>query len=287
MTVVYIDSLFLLNLLLDYLLLRVSARICGQYIPTLRLGLGALFGACYAVCAFLPGGGFLTQPLVKLMAGILMALIAFGGRRRLLRLTGVFFACSCALGGGLLMLSLLGQGGLTYSNGIPATGLDLKMLLLSAAGIYLLLTLCMRCLGRYSRLRREVVPVTLFLEGRQVKVDALVDTGNTLADPLSDARVMVAEWEAVRPLFSGRILLEENALQEPTACVQVLGAALGPGRVRLLPYRAVGVQAGMLAALRMDSALIGSRKAERVLVALCPGKLAANGNYTALIGAET
>ena len=59
------------------------------------------------------------------------------------------------------MLSLLGQGGLTYSNGIPATGLDLKMLLLSAAGIYLLLTLCMRCLGRYSRLRREVVPVTL------------------------------------------------------------------------------------------------------------------------------
>jgi len=49
----------------------------------------------------------------------------------------------------------------------------------------------------------------------------------------------------------------------------------------------VGVQAGMLAALRMDSALIGSRKAERVLVALCPGKLAANGNYTALIGAET
>ena len=52
------------------------------------------------------------------------------------------------------MLSLLGQWGLTYSNGIPATGLDLKMLLLSAAGIYLLLTLCMRCLGRYSRLRR-------------------------------------------------------------------------------------------------------------------------------------
>mgnify|MGYP002552733631 CR=1 FL=1 len=39
-----------------------------------------------------------------------------------LRLTGVFFACSCALGGGLLMLSLLGQGGLTYSNGGPQAG---------------------------------------------------------------------------------------------------------------------------------------------------------------------
>ena len=284
MTVVYIDSLFLLNLLLDYLLLRVSARICGQYIPTLRLGLGALFGACYAVCAFLPGGGFLTQPLVKLMAGILMALIAFGGRRRLLRLTGVFFACSCALGGGLLMLSLLGQGGLTYSNGIPATGLDLKMLLLSAAGIYLLLTLCMRCLGRYSRLRREVVPVTLFLEGRQVKVDALVDTGNTLADPLSDARVMVAEWEAVRPLFSGRVPLEENALQEPTACVQVLGAALGPGRVRLLPYRAVGIEHGLLLAVRLDGAKVGGQEWRGLLLALSPTPVTDGGGYSALIG---
>ena len=286
MTVVYIDSLFLLNLMLDYLLLRVSARICGQYVPVLRLGLGALFGAVYAVCAFLPGGGFLTQPVIKIMVGILLALIAFGGRRRLLRLTGVFFACACALGGGTLMISLLGNGGLTYPNGIPATSLDLKVLLLSAAGIYLLLTLCMRCLGRYSKLKREVVPVTLFLEGQQVKVDALVDTGNTLSDPLSDARVMVAEWEAVQPLFSGKVELEEEALREPAACAQALGVVLGPGRVRLLPYRAVGVETGMLLALRLDGALIDGARTERLLVALCPGKLAANGNYTALIGAE-
>lgn len=286
MTVVYIDSLFLLNLMLDYLLLRVSARICGQYVPTLRLGVGALFGAVYAVCAFLPGGDFLTQPVVKIMAGILLALIAFGGRRRLLRLTGVFFACACALGGGTLMISLLGSGGLTYPNGIPATSLDLKVLLLSATGIYLLLTLCMRCLGRYSRLKREVVPVTLFLEGRQVKVDALVDTGNTLSDPLSDARVMVVEWEAVQPLFSGQVTLGEEALREPSVCAQKLGPVLGPGRVRLLPYRAVGVDTGMLLALRVDGALIDEERIERLLVALCPGRLATNGNYTALIGAE-
>lgn len=286
MTVVYIDSLFLLNLLLDYLLLRVTARICGQYVPMSRLALGALFGALYAVCAFLPGCGFLTHPLIKIMAGILLALIAFGGRRRLLRLTGVFFICACALGGGVLMISLLGNSGLTYSNGIPATSLDVKVLLLSAAGIYFVLTICMRCLGRYSKLSREVVPVTLVLEGRSVKVDALVDTGNTLCDPLSDARVMVAEWEAVQPLFSGKFSLEERALKEPTVCAGRLSMLLGEGRVRLLPYRAVGVEAGMLLAIRVDKALIGGEKEERLLVALCPGKLAANGNYTALIGAE-
>ena len=286
LTVVYVDTLFLLNLILDYLLLRLSARICGQYIPLWRLGLGALLGGVYAVCAFLPAMGFLARPESKLAAGVGMALAAFGGRRRLLRLTGVFFACACALGGGMLLLRLLGERGWTFRSGIPATGPDLKGLLLSAAGIYLLISLSARCLGRYSRLRREIVPVTLLLEGRLARLDAMVDTGNTLSDPFSGARVMVAEWEAVRPLLAGEGKRVEEVLTEPAACVQVLGALLGPGRTRLVPYRAVGVEAGMLPALRVDRALIGGARAERLLVALCPGKLAADGAYTALIGAE-
>lgn len=285
MTVVYVDTLFLLNLTIDYLLLRLSARICGQSVPTLRLALGAVLGAAYAVCAFLPSGGFLTQPLMKIAVGMGLALTAFGGRKRLLRLTAVFFACSCALGGGVLMVSLLSNRGLTYSNGIPATGIDFKILCLSAAGSYLVLSLGMRCLGRYSKIRQEILPVTLTLEGRTVRLEALVDTGNTLADPLSDARVLVAEWEAVRALFS-EVLLIEAALQEPMEGAAALAAVLGAKRVRLIPYRAVGVESGMLLALRMDGAIIGSRRENRLLVAICPGKLSESGNYTALIGAE-
>ena len=283
LTVIYVDTLFLLNLTLDYLLLRLAARICGQYIPLWRLGLGALLGAVYAVCVFLPGGEPLSLPPMKLGAGVFMALAAFGGRRRLFRLTGVFFACACALGGGLLLLALLGQGGLSYGRGVPVTGLDLKRLLLSAAGIYLALTVTLRCLGRFSRLRGEIVPVTLFLSGRRVRLDAMVDTGNVLSDPFSDARVLVAEWEAVRPLLPGRA--ERCLPEEPAACADRLGALLGPERVRLLPYRSVGVSSGLLAALRVDRAEVEGKEAS-LLVALCPGRLSADGNYTALIGAE-
>ena len=283
LTAVYIDTLFLLNLTLDYLLLRLAARICGQYIPLWRLGLGALLGAVYAVCVFLPWGGFLSHPAVKLGAGVLMALTAYGGRRRLFRLTVVFFACVCALGGGLLLLALLGEGGPGYGRGVPATGLDFKELLLSAAGIHLILSMSLRCLGRFSPLRREIVPVTLYLDGRQVRLDAMVDTGNVLTDPFSDARVLVAEWESVRDLLPGRV--EGHLPEEPAACVDLFGALLGPERVRLLSYRAVGVQAGLLPALRVDRAEVDGKETS-LLIALCPGRLSAEGNYTALIGAE-
>ena len=81
MTVVYVDTLFLLNLTIDYLLLRLSARICGQYVPTLRLALGALMGAVYALCLgiacdlALPGSVpcfyTIALPLAAILAGLL------------------------------------------------------------------------------------------------------------------------------------------------------------------------------------------------------------------------
>ena len=48
MTVVYIDSLFLLNFIVDYLLLLATAKLAGEVICRPRLALGAAVGALYA-----------------------------------------------------------------------------------------------------------------------------------------------------------------------------------------------------------------------------------------------
>ena len=88
MTVVYVDTLFLLNLTIDYLLLRLSARICGQYVPTLRLALGALMGAVYAPVSYThldvyKRQRFRIRPLKDILDDIEMARKAYGnGVRR-------------------------------------------------------------------------------------------------------------------------------------------------------------------------------------------------------------
>ena len=55
MDVIYIDRLFLINLLIDYLLLLLSARVSGLALRRWRYLLGALLGAAYAVLTLLPG----------------------------------------------------------------------------------------------------------------------------------------------------------------------------------------------------------------------------------------
>ena len=96
-TVVYIDSLFLLNLIVDYLLLLGAARLSGAVLHRPRLALGAVLGAAYACAVFLPGLGFLTHPAVELAIGGAMSLIAFGGGPRLLRSFLAFLALAVSM----------------------------------------------------------------------------------------------------------------------------------------------------------------------------------------------
>ena len=67
--VVYLDRVFLLNLLVDYLLLLSAAQLSGRTLSRLRLLLCAAGGGLYAVATFLPGCGFLRGPLCQLAAG--------------------------------------------------------------------------------------------------------------------------------------------------------------------------------------------------------------------------
>lgn len=282
MTVVYIDALFLLNLIVNYLLLLAAAKLAGEPLRRLRLAAGAALGGLYAAAIFFPGMGFLTHPLCKLGAAVLMLLTGFGGSRRLLRVTLVFFGLSCAFGGGIFAIGLLGGRGLTLRNGVLYSVMDLRILLLSAAVCYAVLTLVFRRTARHGR--REVLPAVLTLEGRRVAVNALVDTGNTLTDPVTGRPVMVAEGSRLSPLLPGERILDEKALRDPVGTLERLSRGGRGRRFRLLPYQAVGVECGMLLALRLDDARVGAEDYGGILVALSPNPVSDGGGYSALIG---
>lgn len=144
MTAVYVDSVFLLNGIMDYLLCLVTARLAGIRLRRGRYFLAALAGGAYAVAVFLPGCGFLASWPAKLAAGVLMALMAFGGERYLLRMTLLFFGLSCGLAGGVLGLSLLTGSTLPQANGIFYTDVNGKVLLAASAAAYLLVTVVFR-----------------------------------------------------------------------------------------------------------------------------------------------
>lgn len=67
--VVYLDRVFLLNLLVDYLLLLSAAQLSGRTLSRLRLLLCAAGGGLYAAATFLPGLRFSARPAVPAGGG--------------------------------------------------------------------------------------------------------------------------------------------------------------------------------------------------------------------------
>lgn len=284
MTVIYADTLFLLNALVDYLLLLAAARLAGEPLRRWRFALGAALGGGYAVAIFLPGLGFLAHPLCRLASAALMLLLAYGGSRRLLRQGVLFVALTCAFGGGVVAIGLLGGTGLSLGGGVFYSALDLKVLLLSAAVCYGVLTLVFQRLARHSAPDGELVDIKLYLGERSIYLTALIDTGNTLADPISGRPVMVAEGERAAALFPREHRPGPADLRDPAAALARLGTGEWRSRFRLLPYRSVGVERGLLLAVRVDSLELDGQGRGPVLVALSPTPVSDGGGYQALIG---
>ena len=285
MTVIYVDTLFLLNAAVDYLLLLASARLAGEPLARLRFLLGAVLGGLYAVAIFLPGLSFLARPPCRLAAAVLMVLAAFWKSRRLLRQVVIFLALSCAFGGGVLAIGLLGGRGLTLSNGVLYSGMDLKIVLLSAAGCYGALTLLFQRTGRHTAAAGELRPVRLTLGERQVSLTALVDTGNTLTDPATGRPVLVAEADCVEELLPPGIRPSPADLRDPAGALERLEDPWRR-RFRLLPYRSVGVDRGLLLAVRVDQVQVGEEDRGPMLAALSPTPVSDGGGYRALLGAD-
>ena len=282
---VYLDLFLVLNFTVNYLLLSCAAKLDGGGNPRGRMALAASLGAGYAALALLPGWAFLEHPVCKGGAAVGMLLAAFGRSERLVRRGGLFLVLSCAFGGALLLLSMA-RGGGGLAGGLLGPSLGMRGILIAAAVSYGLLSLLLGRQFSHTRGGGELQELTLARQGRSVKLLALRDTGNTLRDPLTGSPVVVVEGEKLQALLPELPRLERQSLSRPVDLLRQLEGRTEGLRLQLLPYRAVGVECGLLLALRVDRACWGRREYRDCLTALSPTPLSDGGGYCALIGGD-
>lgn len=250
---IYLDIVIFLNFLVDYLLLLGADRLAGYPASPGRSALAAGLGGIYGGACLLPGFRFLGNTLWRAVSLGLMGVIAFGVERSALRRCVLFVLLSMALGGIAL--------GLGSGSFLSLAGAAAAVCGLCAIGF------------RGKAGAQKFVPVLLKFGEKQVKLTALHDTGNTLRDPHTGESVLIAGAEAAQTLLG----LDRQQLLRP---VETVASGVVPG-LRLLPYRAVGQESGMLAAVRIREGKIGGKQ-RSVMVAFAPTGL--GDGCEALIG---
>lgn len=263
MDVIYIDRLFALNLLLDYLLALCTARICGVRLRRWRYLGAAALGAVYAAASVFPALGFLTTAPVKLIFGLLMALIAYGGEEKWLRCALAFFAVSALFGGAVWAISAQ-SGGMMGSAAV--IHVSMPVLVLAFAVIYAVLSTVFRRSMKNADI--AVSPVQLTFGGRSIELRCLRDSGNALFDPMLGDRVLIASSDTLSPLFGEKLSGD---------CMEFISSSELSGRARLIPYSAVGTASGMLAAFRPDEISLDGKAQGDIIVAISPTPVGGDG----------
>jgi len=252
--VVYLDILLILNFLVDFFLLLGTNRLAGFPPNVRRAALGAVLGAAYGTACLLPGFSFLGNTFWRTVSLLLMGGFAFGFRRNAIRRCVLFYLLSMALGG-------------------VALGLGTGRAWTLIGGAMAVAALCI--FGFQGYMGKQFLPVELQYGGKTISLTALQDTGNSLKDPLTGQPVLIIGPGAAQTLTG----LTAQQLRDPANALTVL-----PG-LRLVPYRAVGRESGMLLAVRMDNVRIGSWRGSH-MVAFAPEGLGENGEYQALTGGK-
>ena len=252
--VIYIESVFAFNVLVDYLLLFGAARVAGRTVARRRLLLGAAVGGIYAAVQL-----FLPKSVVLLLLGLaLMGAAAYRGSGRAVKLTLLFFLASCGLAGVVMLLGQSLGSMARLARGVVTADLPWGVFLIAAGTSYLLLSVVFRYGA--ARTGSETADVVIAYRGKTARVRLLRDTGNTLCDPVTGLGVPVIDRHALGDLIS----------EEETATLPHIA------------YCSVGSADGTLPLLRCEAITVDGIKLGSRAVALAEHPLGDGGAYAGL-----
>ncbi len=274
-TILYIDVYFLLNGMMDTVILVLTGRFLKRKLRWGRIVSAAVLGSVWTcVTAALAWSGFwITLVGMTLVAG-LMSWIAYptGEFREWLRSFLCLYLSAVLVGGGVHIFydnTMFGRFWQLWIAGTPVEAISVYLLAAAMAAV---------CFAVYwgnryreaSMNRERMQEVTLFCQGRSLTVMALWDSGNQLQDPFTGRAVHVVEAEVMGALFDH----SRSDISDPI-----------PGQLyRLIPCRSLGDSHGLLPVLTLDRMILADGVViESPVIGLSKTKLSADHSYQMLL----
>lgn len=283
---VYADLTFVINLLMDFIILWATARLAGTGIVIPRLIAAALLGAVYSVIYLYPSMAAWYSLPVKILFSVIILVLGLAPQswQQFKKAFIYFYAISFAAAGASIAVS--------YLVSAPGQGFKFSYLwLLAAAGFVILL-------GIYGEkhLLRRIVPdllkfgVELRFGTRSCNGQGFLDTGNGLRDPLTNRPVVVAEYELIRKCLPEDFREVLDISQDENDMLDSLSRSSWANRLRIIPFSSIGKRNGILVGIRADAVLVNTGKNDvahnNVVVGIYREKLSQDGSYQMLIPSE-
>jgi stage II sporulation protein GA (sporulation sigma-E factor processing peptidase) len=269
----YVDVLFFINFTMDILVLSITGKVMKYRRSLLRYiaagSLGAIWAVLTAAFPYMPL--WLEIPMTYGAVSTLMTVIAFRLRKpkEILRTVAALYLVTVMLAGTMEALYQHTKAGYYIEqilSGNNRKAIPFYRLLLLAAAAYFGIRYVTLWILKVHRGRNHFYQVTMHYRGKEKTVEALLDTGNRLYEPVTHKPVHVVTYGALKDI-----------------CDSV-------SSVVYIPFGSVGKASGILPGIYLDEMEIrqGSevKQVVKPLVAVVKQPLSADGQYEMLLHEE-
>ncbi len=211
---VYVDVLFIINFIIDYILLSITSLFVKKRPRIIRTCLASAFGAVYAAFVFFMPFGTLFIFTLSVLTSFCMVMITYGIKNAafLLKNIAVFYLVSFVTSGAgfavLFFGNKFGKVNFAVNAGIFYADINAYAMLAIFVVSVTVIHLSAGYIKKQHIKSQFLYNITIEKNGKSVTDTALFDTGNFLRDPISQNSVVIAEWQTVSALFSGGRLSE-------------------------------------------------------------------------------
>ena len=290
---IYLDVIFLENIVINYIMLYVTGIISKAQIKQKRLFLGALIGAVYSIIYYLFRLKIYSSFIIKIILSIVIIYVAFKSTnfKDLLKKILLFYLSSFVFGGAAIaIIYMVNSQNITIQNGVLVGSYTLRTVLIGIVVAYFTIIFAFKII-KISK-KDLICDIEVTLNNKIIKTKALIDTGNLLKEPITNLPVIVMEHTLLYDVMPKEIL---NNVEE------ILGGDFFKipehmkeeysSKLKVIPFSSLGKQNGMLLGIRAENLIINlneeKRKIDKVVVGIYNKSLTKNGEYRSLLGLET
>lgn len=291
---IYIDVVFLENLVMNSIILIASGIILKKKLKWIRILLASSLGAIYTIIGYISVLEIYSNLVLKVILSILIIYIAFNPQtvKQLWKDVLIFYLTSFVFGGvAFALIYVVKPQEILMKNGLFLGTYPLKTVLLAAIVAFIILIAAFAIVKTKFSKKDMFCEVEVELNNKKIKTRAMIDTGNLLKEPITNTPVIVLEHTLLYECVPKEIL---DNLES------ILGGELVKipeeirneyiSRLKLIPFASLGKQNGMLVGIKADSLKIiqdeQEKESKNVIIGIYNKSLTKRGEYRALIGID-
>ena len=254
--------------------------------------MSSLIGAIYTILAYVITIPIYSSFFMKFLLSIIIIYVAYNPQnvKKMWKILIVFYLTSFVFGGAAFaLIYIVKPQDILMKNGLFLGTYPMKSVVLAGIIGFIIIVTAFKIVRNRITKRDIYKNVKIEIDGKQIHLNAILDTGNMLKDPITGSPVIVVEKSILYEILPIELLDNiENILGGNLEKIPESIKKQYIKRLKFIPFSSLGRQNGMLVGIKPNFIEImdeqNSLKREDIIIGIYEKSLTKDGRYRALMG---